>query len=434
MVVSKKSDLPALMGGTPVRNEPLPPPSTLAYFGKKEIDAVVEVLQSKSLFRYYGPQLLGKVRSLERALASEFNHAHALCLSSGTAALRTALASLGIGPGSEVIVPACSFVACAGAVITSGAVPVFAECDTTLTLDTGRLSSVLTESTRAIMVTHLKGMPARMTDLKEFAKSHGLYIIEDASQAFGATYNGKRVGALADVTTLSFQLNKSISSGEGGAALYNSGESYARGILYHDQGMLREFQPTQPVEPLVGENFRMTEISAVILLEQLRHLPGMFDEMRNRKRQIRAALGALPGLELRKPTDASGDDGSALCMYLQKPGAARFFRKALNAENITCENLHKYLAYFYPAILNQRMAVADGCSFQCPRNKRKVRYKTGMCPDTESLLERAVSVPLSPALTEKDCDNVIVAISKVMLYLNQHYDASFEERYKPSSV
>ncbi|MCH7878126.1 MAG: aminotransferase class I/II-fold pyridoxal phosphate-dependent enzyme [candidate division Zixibacteria bacterium] len=432
--MSNSSEQLALHGGAPVRTHPLPSQSALSQLSEDTIDLVVKTLKSESLFRYYGPKLMGNVRLLEQELSRDFGQAHALALSSGTAALKTALAALGIGPGSEVIVPACTFVACAGAVVTSGAVPVFAECDKTLGLDPGRLSSALSPNTRAILVVHVKGVPARMDILRKFADANNLRIIEDASQAYGAEYAGQRIGSWGDVTTVSFQLNKTISSGEGGAALFSDDRLYARAIMYHDQGMLREFKMDSPPDAIVGENLRMSEISAAILLEQVRNSPAMFKDMRARKRRIRQAVSSLRGLQLRELTDESGDDGSALCMYLEKPGAARFFRKALNAENVTCENLAKYLTYFYSAVFSQRQAVDPGCSFNCPRNGRKVEYRRGMCPNTEQLLERAVCVPLSPALSDEDCGQIVTAISKVATHLSANYDTSFEERYRPSKV
>ncbi|MCH8251818.1 MAG: aminotransferase class I/II-fold pyridoxal phosphate-dependent enzyme, partial [Planctomycetes bacterium] len=180
----------AVEGGRPVCAVPLTTALGAAMIGDEEKRAVLDVLESKSLFRYYGPNLLGKVEQFERELAASVSRRHALAVSSGTAALRTALVALDIGRGDEVLIPAYSFLACPAAVITCGAIPVFVECDETLLLDPKDLEGRVTEHSRAIMVVHNNGAASEMEPILDVARRRNLRVIEACAQAPGATYRG----------------------------------------------------------------------------------------------------------------------------------------------------------------------------------------------------------------------------------------------------
>jgi 8-amino-3,8-dideoxy-alpha-D-manno-octulosonate transaminase len=258
-----------------------------------------------------------------------------------------------------------------------------------------------------------------MQELQDFAQERGLFLIEDGAQAIGATYKGKRSGRWGDVLVLSFQLAKTVTAGEGGAVLCRDATLYARAAMFHDQGWLREAEAGAAPEPIIGENLRLTEVAAAILLEQLRKAPRMVANMRRQKKLLLREVEKIKGLELREPTDPAGDDGSGLSLFLPDPPSARFFRKALNAENIECENLYKYLAYAHRPILAQSLAARPGCSFECPRAHRRVEYRLGICPKTEALLSRAVNVPISPALKDKDRKDILCGIQKVWKRLEQ---------------
>ncbi len=211
------------------------------------------------------------VGRFEQALADFFGVKQAIACCNGTAALHLALAALGVGPGDEVIVPTVTFVASANAVRYTGAVPVLVDCDPdSWLIDLGAAEAAITPRTRAIMPVDLYGHPAPMDEINAFAQKHNLLVVQDSAESLGALYKGKPVGGLADVTTLSFFGNKTLTTGEGGALLTND-EQLAKTIrLLRGQGQdpQRRYWFIE-----MGYNYRMTNIEAAIGLAQLEEVP-----------------------------------------------------------------------------------------------------------------------------------------------------------------
>ncbi|MFC2023826.1 DegT/DnrJ/EryC1/StrS family aminotransferase, partial [Chloroflexota bacterium] len=245
--------------------------------GDEEIKEVMDVLESGYLYRYQvggDPRFQGKVLQLEREIAKQSQVRFAVAVNSGTSALLIALLGLGVGPGDEVIVPGFTFVASISAVVYAGAVPVLAEIDRTLNLDPEDVRKKITPRTRAIMAVHMMGNPARLDELKAIADEHGLYLVEDAAQAFGASYHGRSLGSIGQVGIFSFNVFKTVTSGDGGMIVTDDEEVYRRCFAFHDQG----HSPLRSgVEigkrPFLGLDFRYTELQAAVLLAQLRKMP-----------------------------------------------------------------------------------------------------------------------------------------------------------------
>ncbi|HEU5088941.1 MAG TPA: aminotransferase class I/II-fold pyridoxal phosphate-dependent enzyme, partial [Roseiflexaceae bacterium] len=188
----------AIDGGTPARQrrDPSMYPGGNA-IGAEEEQAVIEVIRSKRLFRYYGPNPgPSRAAELEQAFAAHMGASHAVAVTSGTAALMCALMGVGVGPGDEVIVPAYTWIASASAVAMVGAIPILAEVDESLTLDPEDAERKITRRTRAILPVHMRGAPARMDALLDVAARHGLRVIEDAAQANGGSFQGRRLGSI----------------------------------------------------------------------------------------------------------------------------------------------------------------------------------------------------------------------------------------------
>lgn len=387
----------AMDGGIPVREAPIPVAMGGACIGEEEKRAVVEVLESQSLFRYYGPRLLEKTRTFEEEFAEAMSCSHALAVSSGTAALRCALKSLDIGTGDEVLVPDYSFLACATAVLISGATPVFLECDESLLLDPADLERKLSSHTRGLLVVHTNGASADLTSILDFAKKHGLAVIEDCAQACGTTFRGQPVGSFGHLGTFSLQFQKVITSGEGGAVTTSDNKLHARAVYYHDLGFQR---PGRDGEPIVGENMRMSELAAAVALEQLRKLPDFLATMRRHHARLRSAVDVLPGLATRKVPDPEGDQGSSLVLRLRDAQVARFFRHALRAENIPCDGCHAKQCSNYPVIA----AALPGAKSASPK--------------TREILACSVAIPISPALSDEDVDDIEYAVRKVARHIN----------------
>lgn len=409
----------AVDGGAPVIARQLNRYKGAATIGEEEKQAVLEVLESQSLFRYYGPRPLFKVAAFEQALARFMGARHALGASSGTAALRLGLAGLGIGPGDEVIVPAVTFIASVGAVVAARARPVFAEVDEWLQLDPADLERRLTPRTKAIMPVHLNGVVADMDPILAFARERGLAVIEDAAQSCGSLYHGRRVGALGDVGCFSFQLEKNITSGEGGALVTNDAEVFRRAAIYSDQGGqfwtshagVRDIFGGQPV---IGENLRMGEIAGAILGCQLARLEAILERIERNTGIVRSALAQIDGIELPPPAPARDRHALGALFYLRDAETAGRVAAALQAEGVPAGKVYGgQPVYAAQQILNQ-WTIAGGCPFDCPHAfPEPISYRMGMCPRTEDLLARGVGIAIGPFYTEEDLDDIITGVHKV---------------------
>ncbi len=411
----------AVNGGNPVRTEPLLPgyPGGLL-IGDDEKAAVMEVLESQSLFRHYGPRPLRKVTQFERAFAQVMGARHAVGVTSGTAALMTALAALGIGPGDEVVVPTYTWVATINAVVFLGAVPVFVDIDETLTMDPTKVDAAVTPRTRALLPVHMRGCGADMAPLLETAARHHVSVLEDAAQAVGGRYRGRRLGTLGDVGAYSLQYHKVITTGEGGMVVTNDPTLWERAVRYHDQGSMRmeELDETIPSgNPLmIGVNFRMNEITGALGLVQLGRMEWIIERMRAHKATIVDGLAGVRGLVIRRVPDPEGDTGATLMFFVPSPDLAKQFSAALAAEgvrNVVAWDSGQHVYHHFDQIIERRMFAARHCSWECPYYTGSARLEKGMFPQSDNLLRRAIHIDLHPLLTERDESDIVVAIRKV---------------------
>jgi dTDP-4-amino-4,6-dideoxygalactose transaminase len=367
--------------------------------GQEEIDEVLDLLHSGYLSRYSkdgNPRFKAKVYTLEQEVARRCGVNYAVGVNSGTSALLTALAGLGIGPGDEVIVPGYTFVASISSIIFSRAVPVLAEVDQTLNLDPADVLRKITSRTRAIMPVHMLGNPARMDELKAIAGEHNLFLIEDAAQAFGATYRGKAVGSIGDAGAFSFNGFKMITAGDGGMVITRDEETYQRCFAFHDQGHLPNRQGVEVgARSLIGLDFRLTELQAAVLLAQLRKLDGMLEHMRANKKLYHSLICDLPGLKFQEVTDPEGECATLLVVILPTAEIASKIANELETKVVAKSGWHVYNNMEH--ILEQRTITKEGCPFQCPIYKEKggaASYVKGMLPQTDDLLSRAINISI----------------------------------------
>jgi 8-amino-3,8-dideoxy-alpha-D-manno-octulosonate transaminase len=407
----------AIDGGKPVRNMPLPPayPGASVY-GEEEKRAVLEVLDRKSPYRYYGPDVAGKVKEFETLFSQKIGNKYSLGVTSGTAALVVALKAAGIGPGDKVIVPACTFVASAGAVIIAGAVPVFADIDDSMNIDPDKIGECVDEYTKAVLPVPILGNPCEMDRIMEVAKKHNLIVIEDVAQSCGSKYKGKYSGSFGHINCFSLQLNKIITTGDGGAVSTNDEKLYERAVRYHDQGMFREkegFLASNAEDDIfVGQNYRMSEVTGAIALEQLKKLDYITDYMRKIKYMIKNEIKDIDGIKFRRICDEEGDAGSTLFMMLPDVETADRFIKALNAENVNCGCLYGGRpVYMIPQIFYQK--TVDRFGFPFNQFKEKIVYTEDMCPYASKYMPLNAVISISPAFTEKDAEDVVTAIRKI---------------------
>jgi 8-amino-3,8-dideoxy-alpha-D-manno-octulosonate transaminase len=411
LLVVSKSAL-AVNGGKPVRSKPLPVMHPGAgYLGNEEIDAVTAVLKTKSMYRFYGPKFLNVTGKFEANLRNYFGRKYSLALTSGTAALHTALIGLGVSSGDEVIIPTYAWVACPDAVVAARGTPVLANVDDSLTLDPKDVEAKITNRTKAIMAVHIRGTPCDLDALSRLAKSYGVALLEDVAQAAGSTYHGKKLGTMGKVASYSFQLNKMISAGEGGAILTDDRVVYERCLMFHDVGTpYRAWEEKDlkfNIEAFPGINYRINEISAAILDEQLKKIDWIIKDIRKNKAEIKRGISDISGIKFRRLNDPEGEAGISLVFFVKKSEQAIMFKKALRAENIWSPS------GAYPGVVYDPN-VQDGHVFMhwghilkgIDRVQR--RYRQSL-----DLLSRAVHLDISPLLSNEDVDDVIQAVHKI---------------------
>ena len=254
--------------------------------GPEEEEAVLRVVRSKRLFRYYGTiDGPSEVEAFEVALAQVLSSRHALAVGSGTLALMTALAAAGVGRGDHVIVPAYTWVSTAAAVLAVGAIPVIAEVDETLTLDIEDAERRITARTKAIVPVHMRGAPADMDGVRQVADRHGLVIVEDAAQAIGGSFGGRRLGTIGHLGCFSLQYNKIITCGEGGAVVTDDPVLHDRALMFHDVAATQR-KPMGGTPEFFGVVCRMSELQGAVAAVQLRRMDDIVVDCRTNRAQI----------------------------------------------------------------------------------------------------------------------------------------------------
>lgn len=296
-------------------------------FGAEERKEVMDVLETGILMRYGfdGPrQGIWKAKELEAGLQERFNVKYAQLVSSGTAALTTAMAALGIGAGDEVIMPAFTFVASFEAILSVGAVPVLTAIDESLTLDPQAVLANITPKTRAIMPVHMCGSMARMDELKAICAEHNLLLLEDACQAIGGTYKGQALGTIGHAGTFSFDFVKTMTCGEGGAVITNSEDVWKKCDEYSDHGHDHLGRDRgADLHPYLGYNFRISELHAAVGLAQLRKLDDFLALQKRNHSFVLEALQKVEGLRFREIPDPGGDTGAFISFFLPNETLAR---------------------------------------------------------------------------------------------------------------
>ena len=289
-------------------------------FGPEEKQEVADVMENGFTFRYNFDHMRNdrwKTREMEQLLCEKMNVKHAHLLSSGTAALQTALAAAGIGAGDEVIVPPFTFVASVEAVFMAGAVPIFAEIDETLCLSPEGIEAAITPRTKAVNLVHMCGSMGKMDEIKAICDKHDLVLLEDACQAIGGTYKGQALGTIGDVGCYSFDSVKTITCGEGGAVITNSDTIYNHTHMFSDHGHDHVGNDRGAEDhPIMGLNFRISELNSAMGLAQLRKLDTIIEIQRKHKKIIKDAMGDIAEVTFRELPDAEGDSAGFLTFMM----------------------------------------------------------------------------------------------------------------------
>lgn len=296
-------------------------------FGAEERKEVNDVLETGILMRYGfdGPRKgIWKAQELEKAVTQTFGCQYAQLTSSGTAALTTAMAALGVGAGHEVIMPAFTFVASFEAVLSVGAIPVLVDVDETLTLNPEAVRKAITPATKCIMPVHMCGSMADLDALKAICDEHNLILLEDACQSIGGTYKGKKLGTIGHAGTFSFDFVKTITCAEGGVVMTNSEDVYIKSDGYTDHGHDHKgVDRGADLHPFIGYNFRISELHAAVGLAQIRKLDQFLAIQRKNHAQLKAILAEVPGISFRQVPDPAGDSCTFLSWFLPTEAQTR---------------------------------------------------------------------------------------------------------------
>jgi len=316
------------------------------FFGEEERKEINDVLQTGILMRY-GFDLprkgIWKARELETAICETFGCRYAQLVSSGTAALTTALSVLGIGYGDEVILPSFTFVASFEAVVSVGAIPVFVDIDETLTLDPQAVRKAITPKTKCIMPVHMCGSMADIDSLVDICKQNNLLLVEDACQSIGATFNGRYLGTIGDAGAFSFDFVKTITCAEGGAVLTNNEDAYIKSDGYSDHG--HDHKGTDrgaDLHPFLGYNFRISELHAAVGLGQIRKLREFLKIQRGNHKLLQNMLQQVPEISFRRIPDPEGDSCTFLSWFLPTEELTKAVVAELKSQNVLAGNFYWY--------------------------------------------------------------------------------------------
>ncbi len=376
----------------------------MEWIGEEEIQEVVDLLRGGYIYRYgesSGPDanrgFKGKVVQCEREIASFAGVRYAVAVNSGTSALLAALVGLGIGPGDEVVVPGFTYIASISSIVYCKAIPVLGEIDETFNLDPEDVKRKITRHTKAIMAVHMMGNPARLDEIKQIGDEHGIPVLEDSAQAFGASYKGRIVGSIGKVGTYSFNVYKTITSGDGGMVVTDDEEVYRRAFAFHDQGHLPLRTGVEiGKRPFFGLDFRYTELQAAVLLAQFRKLPSLLKRLHENKKRYKGLISDLPGLQFREITDEQGECATVLTVILPSAEIAKSMAADLGTQVVARAGWHVYNNM--EQLMQLRTPTAVPCPFSCfpiyAHDNREIRYWQGMLPKTDALLERSLNISI----------------------------------------
>lgn len=402
----------AIRGGKPVREKPFP---VWPVWGDEEIEYLTQVVKSGKWGSLHGK----KTAEFERRFADYQQAKHGICVNSGTTALRIACTAAGIDVGDEVLVPAYTFIASASAVVEAGAIPVFVDIDLdTFNIDLSSAESALTEKTKGIMPVHFAGRSANMTEVMAFAARHGLTVIEDAAQAWGAEWEGRRVGAIGAAGCFSFQSSKNINAGEGGIIVTND-DLVAKMARAHancgrsEDGLWYEHF-------YFGGNSRITEFQSAVLLAQFERYDELKAIRQNNVAYLNQRLQEIEGIKTL--ADDPRVTSHACHLYIFRYQKEYFagknktaFIEAMRKEGIPASPGYSLPLYRQPVFLKKAFG---------PRGKAidlPVDYSQVVCPSVEkACYEEAIWLTQNVLLgTEQDMDSIVEAIAKIKQYAEE---------------
>jgi len=362
-------------------------------FGEEEIQQVTEVLERGVLFRYgFEDQRKGvfKVVQFEKEFATYTGSRYALGVSSGTAALKSALKGLNLPEKTKVLTPCFTFVATIESIEEAGLIPVLCEIDESLNISVQDIESQIDKQTSAVLPVHMMGSACDMSGIMAVSNQFNLPVVEDACQATGAEYKGKKLGTFGKYGCFSFDYVKVLTTGEGGMVVTDDEELYKQADWYHDHGHPHRLDVARGVEKRMrkGTNFRMNEIQGALGLAQIRKLPSIIKNHKKNKTTIKQVLSRYDFIKLRKHHDEDGEIATFLAFFLPDVKMAERFKEKMKENSIT------------PGIMNYWHFVANIESVQINRQFEKSR----------GILERMIVIDV---LIKMDAEKIADTLDKI---------------------
>lgn len=409
----------ALFGGPKVKTTPF---GTGKRFGAEELRELREALEQNTLFYWSGK----KVKAFAAKFAAMYGMKHCVTVSSGTAAIHTALGALGIAPGDEVITSPITDMGTLIGVLYQNAVPVFADLDPhTYNVTAETIAARITPKTKAVIVVHLAGNAADMDPILALTRRHGIRVIEDCAQSYLCTYRGRLAGTMGDIGCFSLNDFKHISAGDGGMLVMNDEDLYYRAFRFADKNYDRFTKDPAALRRIeyLAPNYRMTELTGAVGLAQLDRLQEICAVRNRYGDELTRRIKNLPGID---PPAVLEGGKSSYWFYMfrineKEAGVSRDeFSRALGAEGIP--NSPGYIptcVYEYDLFQNRSAFPGSGIPFDINHEKDEIDYGRGLCPVAEDILRTAIRVSISEFYTEQDMREMADAIIKVAGYYSK---------------
>lgn len=389
-------------------------------FGAEERREVNDVMESGVLFRYgHDAQRNGhwKAREFEAEVRKLTGAKFAHATSSGSTAIATALAASGVGAGDEVIVPPFTFIASIEAVFFIGAIPVFAEIDETLCLSAEGIEKAVTPKTKAVCLVHMCGGNADMDGIMAVIKKHNLVLVEDAGQAFAASYKGTYTGLFGKAGSYSFDFFKIATAGEGGVLVTNDEETYRKADVYSDHGH-DHVGNNRGMEnhPYLGFNYRISELHAAVGLAQTRKVPRILEINRRNKSYLHSKLSGNPHIEFARLGDPAGDSATFLNILLPDTASAKATVSALNSAGIGGFNYWFTNMYHFINQWDHLKNMSTVSTLPAEVLGMSQNYRELYLPKSQEVVGRLISFVIKCTWTEQDmntlADGILNAVKK----------------------
>jgi 8-amino-3,8-dideoxy-alpha-D-manno-octulosonate transaminase len=381
-------------------------------------------LETGILMRYGfdGPRKgIWKAKELEAAICQRFGSKYAQLTSSGTSALTTAFAALGIGAGDEVIMPSFTFVASFESVLSVGAIPVLVDVDESLTMNPEAVKKAITPKTKCVVPVHMCGSMADLDALAAICKENNLILLEDACQSIGASYKGRSLGTIGHAGTFSFDFVKIMTCGEGGVVLTNDENVYIKCDGYTDHGHDHKGGADRGADqhPFIGYNYRISELHAAVGLAQIRKLDSFMDIQKRNHAQLKNILSAVPEVSFRKIPDPGGDSCTFLSWFLPTEEITRAVVNELKAQGILAGNFYWYDNNWH--YIRKWDHLKNTISLHSLSDMQQVALKKLQSQDfstSDAVMSRCISTAISLQWTEeqiREKGEKVTAVIKKML-------------------